>query len=164
MRNAPVSEVVGPRDGDGDGDDSGDGSVEVPASLRLWFAVHAIVDIAVAVPLLLAPEELLPRLGWRAVDPVTLRFTSSGDARASVDLVVGVPAAPAKTEPPAAKTDPPAAGEVGQPVPEAVNLAAGDAAAPPAGEGPLPPPEQPANGVDVVDPAAAGDDDGSHPV
>ena len=155
----------------------------------------------------LGDDQFIYTPGGKAVDPVTLRFTSSGDARASVDLVVGVPAAPAKTEPPAAKTDPPAAGgpppagdvvappaavvappaavvappavvvappptkadpqaggEVGQPVPEAVNLAAGDAAAPPAGEAHLPPPEQPANDVDVVDPAAAGDDDGSHPV
>ena len=72
MRNAPVSEVVGPRDGDGD-----DGLVEVPGSLRLWFAVHAVVDIAVAVPLLLAPEELLPRLGWPAVDPVSSRLVAA---------------------------------------------------------------------------------------
>lgn len=51
--------------------------IEVPATLRLWFAVHAVVDVAVALPLLFAPEELLPRLGWTAVDPVSARLVAA---------------------------------------------------------------------------------------
>ena len=49
----------------------------MPATLRLWFAVHAVVDVACALPLMIAPEELLPRLGWTAVDPVSARLVAA---------------------------------------------------------------------------------------
>ncbi|MES1207356.1 MAG: hypothetical protein ABUS79_15570 [Pseudomonadota bacterium] len=51
--------------------------MEIPASLRAWFVVHSLVDIAVAVPLLLAPEALLPRFGWQSVDPVASRLVAA---------------------------------------------------------------------------------------
>jgi len=54
-----------------------DDSVEVPASLRLWFVVHAVVDVAAAVPLIIAPEAILPRLGWTFVDPVAARLVGA---------------------------------------------------------------------------------------
>lgn len=58
--------------------DNADASrIEVPATLRLWFAVHAVVDVAFALPLLFATEELLPRLGWTAVDPVSPRLVAA---------------------------------------------------------------------------------------
>jgi hypothetical protein len=47
---------------------------DVPASLRTWFSVQFVVDLAVGVPLLAAPEAILPRLGWLAVDGVTARL------------------------------------------------------------------------------------------
>jgi Tumour protein p53-inducible protein 11 len=61
---------------EGNGSAAGDAG-EVPASLRAWFVVHAIVDVAIALPLLAFPEELLPRLGWRAVDPVSARLVAA---------------------------------------------------------------------------------------
>ena len=54
-----------------------DSTLEVPATLRLWFLVHFVVDVVAAVPLLVAPEELLPRLGWTAVDPVSARLVGA---------------------------------------------------------------------------------------
>lgn len=49
----------------------------MPATLRLWFAVHAVVDVACALPLLFAPEEVLPRLGWTAIDSVSPRLVAA---------------------------------------------------------------------------------------
>ena len=49
----------------------------MPATLRLWFVAHAVVDVACALPLLFASEELLPRLGWTAVDPVSPRLVAA---------------------------------------------------------------------------------------
>jgi len=51
--------------------------MEIPASLRNWFVAHALIDVACGVPLLLAPELLLPRLGWTAVDPVMARLVGA---------------------------------------------------------------------------------------
>ncbi len=51
--------------------------MEVPASLRAWFVVHFIVDVAIALPLLVLPEEFLPRLGWTTVDPVSPRLVAA---------------------------------------------------------------------------------------
>ena len=59
-------------------DDDDDGvSDTVPSALRLWFIVHFVVDLVFAIPLLLVPEELLPRLGWTAVDPVSARLVGA---------------------------------------------------------------------------------------
>ena len=51
--------------------------MEIPASLRAWFVVHFVVDVVIAVPLVLAPEEILPRLGWASVDPVSARLVGA---------------------------------------------------------------------------------------
>jgi hypothetical protein len=51
--------------------------MEIPASLRRWFVAHAIVDLLVALPLLIAPVATLRQLGWTAVDPVTTRLVAA---------------------------------------------------------------------------------------
>jgi hypothetical protein len=48
--------------------------MDVPASLRTWFIVHFAVDVALALPLLLAPVQVLGWVGWSHVDPVTARL------------------------------------------------------------------------------------------
>ena|SRR5436190_7154589 len=50
---------------------------EVPASLRLWFVVHAAVDLLAGVPLLLAPTFVLGKLGWSCVDPAATRLVGA---------------------------------------------------------------------------------------
>ncbi len=54
-----------------------DSTTTIPLSLRRWFVVHFAIDLVIAVPLLLAPEWLLPRLGWLFVDPVTSRLVGA---------------------------------------------------------------------------------------
>jgi hypothetical protein len=49
----------------------------VPNSLRSWFVVHFIADIAFALPLLIAPSAFLPLFGWTHVDPVTTRLVGA---------------------------------------------------------------------------------------
>lgn len=45
-----------------------------PSSLRAWLVADSVVEALVAIPLLLSPETLLARLGWRAIDPVSPRL------------------------------------------------------------------------------------------
>jgi uncharacterized membrane protein len=52
-------------------------TMTVPASLRTWFIVHAAVDLVAGLPLLIAPEPLLQRLGWSCVDPVAARLVGA---------------------------------------------------------------------------------------
>jgi hypothetical protein len=49
----------------------------VPSSLRRWFVVHCVVDVLAAVPLFLAPRELLSLLGWTAIDPMAARLVAA---------------------------------------------------------------------------------------
>jgi len=49
----------------------------VPSSLRTWFVVHSIADIAFALPLFLAPHWTLTLLGWHAVDPIATRLVAA---------------------------------------------------------------------------------------
>ena len=51
--------------------------LEIPTSLRRWFAVHALVDLLVGLPLLIAPESLLHSLGWVTVDPPSARLVGA---------------------------------------------------------------------------------------
>ena len=51
--------------------------MDVPRTLRSWFVVDALVDVVAAVPLLAAPELVLPRLGWACVDPVSARLVGA---------------------------------------------------------------------------------------
>ncbi len=61
----------------------------VPLSLRRWFVVHFAIDVLIAVPLLLAPEWLLPRLGWLFVDPVTSRLVGAALMGIGVQSLLG---------------------------------------------------------------------------
>ena len=49
----------------------------VPAALKWWFVLHCIADVIVALPLFVAPREVLGLLGWQAVDPFAARLTAA---------------------------------------------------------------------------------------
>lgn len=49
----------------------------VPDRLRWWFVVHFILDVAAAVPLFVAPTQLLGGLGWQSVDPIATRLVAA---------------------------------------------------------------------------------------
>jgi hypothetical protein len=51
--------------------------MEVPSSLRTWFAVHGVVDLVAALPLLVAPAAVLRALGWTCVDPAATRLVGA---------------------------------------------------------------------------------------
>lgn len=46
----------------------------IPPSLRTWFRVHFVLDVACAIPLLFFPGRALGLLGWTTVDPVASRL------------------------------------------------------------------------------------------
>ncbi len=46
----------------------------VPKALRIWFIIHFIADITVALPLFLFPEIVLGYFGWQNIDPLTTRL------------------------------------------------------------------------------------------
>jgi len=49
----------------------------VPARLRLWFIVHFWADVLAALPLFVAPRQVLGALGWATVDPITTRLVAA---------------------------------------------------------------------------------------
>jgi uncharacterized protein YfiM (DUF2279 family) len=51
--------------------------MDVPASLRRWFVVDAVVDFVAAAPLLAAPTIMLRQLGWTCVDPISARLVGA---------------------------------------------------------------------------------------
>jgi hypothetical protein len=51
--------------------------MDVPVSLRRWFMVQCVVDLACGLPLLLVPGLFLGALGWRCVDPASARLAGA---------------------------------------------------------------------------------------
>ena len=49
----------------------------VPSSLRRWFVVHCVVDLIAAIPLMLAPRQVLSWLAWTAIDPMAARIVAA---------------------------------------------------------------------------------------
>jgi len=49
----------------------------VPDSLKSWFFIHFVVDYLVAVPLMIAPVEIMTFLGWPIVEPVATRLVAA---------------------------------------------------------------------------------------
>jgi hypothetical protein len=62
---------------------------EVPSSLRRWFVVHFAADLAVAVPLFLAPGAVLGLLGWQAVDPLASRLVAAALLGIGIESLLG---------------------------------------------------------------------------
>ena len=51
--------------------------MDIPQSLRRAFVLHAVVDLAIGLPLLVAPGALLGALGWITVDPAAARLVGA---------------------------------------------------------------------------------------
>jgi len=49
----------------------------VPAALKSWFVLHCVGDLIVALPIFVAPSEILGLLGWQAVDPFATRLVAA---------------------------------------------------------------------------------------
>jgi len=64
-------------------------SRDVPKSLRVWFVIHFVIDIIIAIPMLLVPELLLPLFGWSVVDPITSRLVGAALLGIGVESLIG---------------------------------------------------------------------------
>ena len=62
---------------------------DVPIALSNWFAVHFAADVAVAVPLFLAPTWFLSLLGWDTVDPVASRLVAAALFGIGIESLLG---------------------------------------------------------------------------
>ncbi len=49
----------------------------VPKALRIWFLIHAGIDIMIALPLFFIPNLFLEWLGWELIDPMATRIVSA---------------------------------------------------------------------------------------
>ncbi|CAN5706086.1 hypothetical protein BH11MYX2_BH11MYX2_27970 [soil metagenome] len=61
----------------------------VPVSLRRWFVIHFVADVAAAVPLFIAPVWVLQLLGWSAVDPIATRLAAAALFAIGIESYVG---------------------------------------------------------------------------
>ncbi len=68
---------------------------QVPGALRAWFVAHAVVDVAFAVPLFLAPEFVLALFRWHPVDPAASRLVAAALLAIGAQSWVGRHDAPA---------------------------------------------------------------------
>jgi hypothetical protein len=61
----------------------------IPNSLRRWFVVHFVLDVLFGLPLLLAPEIMLPLFGWRPIDPILSRLVGAALMGIGVESLLG---------------------------------------------------------------------------
>ncbi len=57
--------------------------------LRRWFTIHFAADVAVAVPLMIAPRWLLATLGWQTIDPVAARLVAAALFGIGIESLLG---------------------------------------------------------------------------
>jgi hypothetical protein len=51
--------------------------LNIPRALRIWFIIHFIIDVVLAIPLLLIPRTFLSVLGWQTIDPLAARIVAA---------------------------------------------------------------------------------------
>ena len=61
----------------------------VPKSLRTWFVIHCVADVAFALPLLVIPVRFLTTLGWETVDPFAARLVAAALMGIGVESYLG---------------------------------------------------------------------------
>jgi len=64
-------------------------SEEVPKALSVWFVIHFIVDMFVAVPLFFFPERSLELLGWETIDPLLTRVAAAAFFAIEIESLIG---------------------------------------------------------------------------
>jgi hypothetical protein len=62
---------------------------EVPSSLRWWFVVHFVADMAAAIPLFIAPREVLGFFGWTEIDPISTRLVAAALFGIGIESLLG---------------------------------------------------------------------------
>lgn len=64
-------------------------SEEVPKALSVWFVIHFIIDMSVAIPLFFFPERSLELLGWETVDPLLTRVVAAAFFGIGIESLLG---------------------------------------------------------------------------
>jgi hypothetical protein len=49
----------------------------IPRALRIWFVIHFVIDVLLAIPLMIAPRTMLTYLGWSEIDPLSSRLVAA---------------------------------------------------------------------------------------
>jgi len=60
-----------------------------PESLKMWFIIHFIADVAFAIPLMVIPEIFLTSLGWTTVDPISARLVAAALFGIGIESFIG---------------------------------------------------------------------------
>jgi hypothetical protein len=63
--------------------------MEIPLTLRRWFVAHFAIDLAFALPLLVAPAAFLRALGWTTIDPLAARLVGAALLAIGVQSFLG---------------------------------------------------------------------------
>ncbi len=50
---------------------------KITKGLRIWFEIHFIIDMSLAIPLMFWPNDFLSFLGWQSVEVVTVRLVAA---------------------------------------------------------------------------------------
>ena len=61
----------------------------VPDSLKIWFVIHFIIDIAFAIPLFLFPEAFLDLFNWHSIDPLATRLVAAALFGIGIESLLG---------------------------------------------------------------------------
>ncbi|RLF66447.1 MAG: hypothetical protein DRN57_07135 [Thermoplasmata archaeon] len=64
-------------------------SEEVPKALSVWFVIHFMIDMFVAVPLFFFPERSLELLGWETIDPLLTRVAAAAFFAIEIESLIG---------------------------------------------------------------------------
>jgi hypothetical protein len=69
-------------------------SRQVPNSLKIWFIIHFLADVAFAIPLFLFPQAFLGLLKWHSPDPFSTRLVAAALFGIGIESFLGRDASP----------------------------------------------------------------------
>jgi lipoprotein signal peptidase len=62
---------------------------EVPKALSIWFIIHFIIDLSIAIPLFFFPERTLELFGWENVDILMSRVVAAALFGIGIESLIG---------------------------------------------------------------------------
>ena len=62
---------------------------EAPKALSMWFIIHFIIDISLAIPLFFFPEQTLEFFGWDNIDVLMARIVAAALFGIGIESLIG---------------------------------------------------------------------------
>jgi hypothetical protein len=62
---------------------------KVPKSLSVWFIIHFLIDISIAIPLFFFPEQTLELFGWENIDVLMSRVVAAALFGIGIESLIG---------------------------------------------------------------------------